>query len=246
MQHLYWHRDGGENTTERGLLSARRIGPQLSRPSCGNASVDKAPAYGPVAPNCVEPRAPSTARFRPQKPQRPSGVQLFFNAGPLVPHPSLDLCLISLDGPSLRFLGTPSQGTQKSPNMVHMVADAEQDINQLRHPRTCPKIRRESGGLGPFQELPFQGLLGFFLKFLRAAGRFCLNGLLTLIEIGRFPSPDASAVHTHHTGNLNRLVVLIQQGYRATSTAFQFLWASLGPHSNTSDPEYRTLLCRSQ
>lgn len=246
MRHLYWHQDEDENKGGADFFSVAHTTLQLQKLSCESEFFDRARVSCPLAPNCAEPEATLVTRFRPQKPNRLSGVQLFFNTGPILLYPSLDFLFIFFYSLPLWLLRAPTHRTQKSPNMINMVMDPEQVVNQSRHARTCPKVSGESGSSGSFQKFSLQNVSGFVIKFLRATRRSCFNGFYTIFKIRGFPSPDASAVNFHYASYLNRLVILIKQTYCSTPAISQFLRASFWSHDNTSDPEYRTLLCRCQ
>ncbi len=204
---------------------------QLLRPSCESVSFGKTRVFGPVAPNCAEAAVTSGIRSRQEKQYRLSGGRLFFNSGPLAPHPAPDLLLVAFYRSSLRPLGAKAQTMQQTSDMINVIVNIEVTLDKLRNAGTCPQIGGKSTGLCPLEQQALQFLLGLLVQFRRAARRrLCLNRLYSVLSVCRFPASDASSVHANCFGYFDRLISLLKQLQGFPAAVLQLLRASMWPH----------------
>src|SRR5207249_3795426 len=117
----------------------------------GTRRVDRKRGSGRGEPRCDRPEGPSESRFHRGKPDAPSTGRLFFNAGPFLFDPALDFPLVALHRPALRFLGTPVQSAQQTPDSGDLVMNAKARPNQLGNAGTGPQVGRKAGRLSPLQ-----------------------------------------------------------------------------------------------
>jgi hypothetical protein len=174
-------------------------------------------------------------------------VRLFFNPGPFFFDPALDFRLISLDGLALGFLGAPTQGSEKTANVIYMIVDAQVGIDPLGDAGAGPKVGGESGCFGSSKELFLE--FGFFSGIelgWATRGGFCVEGIWAMGREGSFPSSDASAVYLQFFGNFNRREAVLKEGDGAPSSSFQDFWASGRSHNLPPAQSIGHYLCRCQ
>ena len=98
------------------------------------------------------------SRFRLGKQGFGASFGLFFDAGPVLFEPALDLPFVALDGPARGFLPAPSQGLQKLADVVEMIRNATLLFAHFCNSFLRPQIARITVRLGAFQKL-FEKLL---------------------------------------------------------------------------------------
>ena len=69
----------------------------------------------------------------------------FFYPGPILCDPGLDTFLIALQRASRGLLWREAQSMQDSADMRRVILNPELALDQPRHPRTRPQVRRQSG-----------------------------------------------------------------------------------------------------
>lgn len=126
------------------------------------------------------------------------------------------LGLIPLDRPAFGPLGGPSEGFEEAAYVINMVHNTEARVDEFGDPGTRPQIRRESGGTGPLEQLPFECSLVLRAQPARSSGRrLRLDPLFPLLPIRRLPASNASAVDAEHPSYVNRLISFGEKGERS-------------------------------
>ncbi len=205
MHYLYSHQGEAGNRERPSLALARHRAPQSPRPSHESGCADREEAYIPGAPSSVVPGASGVNPSRLKISRKLSGARLFFNPGPVLLYPALDLLFVPLHCPSLRLLRTPSHRPQYSPDMVDMIADAKTGVDQLGHSRACPEVGRKTCCFRSLKKLLFKLELILIVYFRRStSGYRCLDGFRSIFQKSSFPSPYTPAIDAQLLGHFHQ------------------------------------------
>lgn len=143
-----------------------------------------------------------------------------------------NLPLVSLQGPALRFLATPSHGHQQPPNVVGVIGDPKALLDQLgnalERPQVGPVTARKRSCL---QQFPKFLLLGLGQLGRASRNRFGAKRLLPLLFVGFVPSGDRTLGCAQPTGDGRQLFPRLQHLDGLSATLLQLLRGPLGSHA---------------
>jgi hypothetical protein len=149
----------------------------------------------------------------------------FFYSRPVLSDPTADLLLVALNGAPCRFLRTPTQVMQQSPDMIDVVVDPEAPFDELGHTRTSPQVGVETRSQRTLDEqrlqtalVPRSELRG---SSRRGAGS---HSRLAVLARRRLPAPHAAPIHAHAPRNLRGQQSLLEQRECAQAPTFQLFW----------------------
>ena len=150
--------------------------------------------------------------------------------------PASDGLFVALHGASFRALGAPSEQTQEAADMGTVIGHAKPLAHDLGDARTCPKVGRKTGRLGPFQQDALQtpASCGTQLQWT-ARSRLGAKAAFSAPPIGRLPSPHAATVHPDTLRHFHGRIPLLQQRHRTLTPTFQFLWTPGWSHGSPPD-----------
>jgi hypothetical protein len=86
-------------------------------------------------------------------------MRRFFYPWPVGLDPTLDGFFVSLNGPALRLLGTPTERVQDSSDMVDMIMNVKDLSDHLNDLGAGPQVRRKARLTGALQQDRFQSSL---------------------------------------------------------------------------------------
>jgi hypothetical protein len=139
---------------------------------------------------------------------------------------------ISLERSPLRFLATPSQLTQQSPNMAGVIRDAQSLLdefgNAIQRPQLCAisgRYRTSQQQLN--QRLPLVGVQTWRTTRYRL-GR---QAYLTFLFKTPLPPPDRTPIRADRSGDRPRRLTSFQQLNGMFSAFLQLLWRSGRSHA---------------
>lgn len=163
------------------------------------------------------------SRFRLGKQGFGASFGLFFDAGPVLFEPTLDLPFVALDGPARGFLPAPSQGLQKLADVVEMIRYAKLLFAHFCNSFLRPQIARITVRLGAFQKL-FEKLL--FLGRCESGTHPSLAGfqrLLATLTGSLVPPVDRFRPNSQLASHFDLRNTLPDQRHRSQAPLFQLL-----------------------
>src|SRR3990172_8421587 len=151
-------------------------------------------------------------------------------------YPASDGLLVALQGAARGLLRTPIQLVQQAPDVIDVIAHTKTPLDELGHPWAGPQIGVKSSGLRPLEQQRFEPMLVFGTQLGRATGRGLGTHTRRAASIGRpLPAPHTTPIDPDAPRYLKGHQSFLEQRQRSHASAFQFLWASGGPHGAPPD-----------
>ena len=162
-------------------------------------------------------------------------------------YPASDGLLVALQGAARGLLRTPVQLMQQPPDMIDVIAHPKAPLDQLGHSGAGPQIGVKPGGLRALEQQRFESTLMLGEQLRRTTRRGLGAHTRRAASIGRpLPAPHTAPIDPDAPRNLNRQQSFLEQRQRSYASAFQFLWASGGPHRAPPDQSIGHYLSRYQ